>query len=315
MRAMIMAAGLGERMRPISERRPKPLLPVLGRPLIDYVIDQLRAVSIREIGINIHHLAFRIAAHLSREENRTLELVFSHEQVIRGTGGGMAGLRDFLSGPEPFIVHNGDVFSTIPLQEVLDFHKQKAPLVTMVLVDNPRINTVTVTPEGIVTDISGHHSACRIGIDRSLTFTGISVVDPAVLDRIPDTLHSNIIDTYLPLIESKPGSICGYVPQHHYWIDVGTPAAYLQIHRDILLEGKASALFPPQERAGIHCAPGASIDPSASLAGFISLGENSRIEAAASLQDCIIWEDTTIAANMHVSQGVLHDAWQYQIPT
>ena len=113
MKAMIMAAGHGERMRPLSNRRPKPLLPVVGKALIDYVVEQLTTAGITEVGINTHHCAQSVVEHLQKRFSGALEMVFSHEETIRGTGGGMRGLRDFLAGGEPFMVHNGDVFSTV----------------------------------------------------------------------------------------------------------------------------------------------------------------------------------------------------------
>ena len=97
-----MAAGYGERMRPLSNRRPKPLLPVLGRPLIDYIVQQLTATGIKEVGINTHHLAETVVEHLNNNFSETLKMVFSHEDIIRGTGGGMRGLCDFLTDDEPF---------------------------------------------------------------------------------------------------------------------------------------------------------------------------------------------------------------------
>ena len=268
---MIMAAGYGERMRPLSDRLPKPLLPVLGRPLIDHVIGQLLAAGITDLGINTHHRAENIVEHLQKKFSHTLQVVFSHEKVIRGTGGGMRGLRDFLFDHEPFLVHNGDVFSTVQITDVVAFHRQYAPLVTMVLVDYPPINSVTVSSAGLINGFYRRPEDFRKPANHQyLTFTGISIVDPAVIDLIPDTIPYNIIDLYDNLIKTKSGSIQAFIPRNTYWIDVGNPAAYLRIHRDILLHGKACLPDSLTTLAGVYQGTGCSVDAGARFDGFVS---------------------------------------------
>jgi mannose-1-phosphate guanylyltransferase len=311
-KAMIMAAGYGERMRPLSDRRPKPLLPVLGRPLINYVIEQLVAGSVNRIGINTHHLAEQVRAHLENGFSGIRETVSSYEEIIRGTGGGMRGLRDFLAGEEPFLVHNGDVLSTVVLPDVIEFHRQRSPLVTMVLVDYPPVNTVTVSSEGFVTDFCARLRNRRLSPDQDLTFTGISVVDPIILDLIPDTISYNIIDLYLNLIESKPDSICGYVPEDAYWIDVGTPAAYLQLHRDILIHGKVPLPDANVPSRGTYQGPDSRIESGAHLEGFISLGRNCHIAKNVHLENCVVWDNSVVLPGTRCNNGVIDGNWIYR---
>ena len=315
MKAMIMAAGYGERMRPLSNRRPKPLLPVIGRPLVDYVVEQFTAAGIRNVGVNTHHRAQSVVEHLQKRFSETLEMIFSHEDIIRGTGGGMRGLHDFLCGDEPFLVHNGDVFSTVQIRDVIAFHRQQAPLVTMVLVDYPPVNSVTVSVEGPIVDFHARRDPSRrSGNYRDLTFTGISVVDPAILDLIPNTIPYSIIDLYDQLIKRKPGSIQGFIPHNAYWIDVGTPAAYLRIHRDLLLHRKAD--IPGHETwiNGIHQGTGCTIDSTAHLDGFISLGEDCRVEANVSLKNCVVWDNSVIESGTQCKNGVIDGLWSCRLP-
>ncbi len=313
MKAMIMAAGHGQRMRPLSNRCPKPLLPVLGRPLIDYTLEHLTAASISAIGVNLHHLAEEMVAHLESTFSNQVEMVFSHEEVIRGTGGGMSGLRHFLMGKEPFLVYNGDVFSTVSLNEVIEFHRQRSPLVTMVLVDHPPVNSVTVSAEGYVVDFQDRRAPPRLSFEQSLTFTGISIVDTAILDLIPATIPYSIVDLYLDLIESRPGSICGYVPQDAYWIDVGTPAAYLQIHQDILVHRKVPLLEKQPHLHGIYQTTGSIVEPGAKLEGFVCLGKNCRVAKNAFLKNCVVWDNSTVPSETHFENGVIDGNWSCQV--
>ena len=191
---MILAAGFGNRMRPLSDRFPKPLLPIIGRPLIDYTIEHLKTASIRKIGVNIHHWADKMEAYLGNGSQWNVEITISREREILGTGGGMRALHDFLSDEGPFLVYNGDILSEIELQEVVDFHFRWGPMVTMVLCNYPLKNSVSLSPDGTIVDLSGKLGGVRPGKDKNLTFTGVSIVVPGVLDLIPRMASINIID-------------------------------------------------------------------------------------------------------------------------
>jgi mannose-1-phosphate guanylyltransferase len=313
MKAMIMAAGYGQRMRPLSDSCPKPLLPVLSRPLIDYILYRMISLGIEAVGVNTHHLADALVAHLGREFSEKIDLIFSHEEVIAGTGGGMRGLRAFLTGSEAFLVHNSDVFSTIPLSGAVAFHQHHNPLVTMVLVDHPPVNTVSISADGSVTGFTLPGDA-RLSGGRCLTFAGISLVNPAVLDCIPPGVPYDIIELYQELINEQPGCIKGFPCLRDYWIDVGTPAAYLQLHQDILLHKKAAAGQNPPPCQGVYQGPGTRVDPTAQLRGFVSLGKDCRVENHAVLENCVVWDHSVVKAHSMFSHGVIHGSRHYPLP-
>jgi NDP-sugar pyrophosphorylase family protein len=310
---MILAAGFGTRMKPLSDRCPKPLLPVLGRPLIDHTIDRLRTVAIEKIGVNVHHGADKVEAYLLGGSPRDVTIAISRETKILGTGGGMEGMRDFLSEEGPFLVHNGDVFSDIDLPDLVACHRSRAPMVTMALRNYTALNNVTVSPEGIIVDFLGKRAAGRVGKDNNLTFTGLSVVDPAVFAFIPRNRPSSIIDTYLDLLDRKPGSICGYVAQGSYWIDVGTPASYLQVHRDALLNEKTMAGLGEFQGKEVYRGTGTEIEAGAQLTGFVSLGNRCRVKKGAHLENCVVWNDTVVEKETRLSNGVIDGKWTYNI--
>jgi len=310
---MILAAGFGNRMRPLSSRCPKPLLPVFGRPLIHYAIERLKTVAIEKIGVNIHHGADKVAAYLRDGSPWNVTIALSREKNILGTGGGMGALRDFLSEEEPFLVHNGDVFSDIDLPDLVAFHRLHAPMATMALCDYPALNSVTVAPGGTIVDFLGKRAANRAGIDRNLTFTGVSIVDPAVFDFIPRNGPSSIIDVYLEVLDCKPGSIRGYLVEDNYWIDIGTPASYLQIHQDVLLNEKTVAGLSAFQGKKVFWGHETRVDSGAQLSGFVSLGSHCRVKEGAFLENCVVWDHTVVEREIHLRNGVIDGQWKYRI--
>lgn len=307
-----MAAGFGNRMKPLSDRCPKPLLPVLGRPLIDYTITHLKTVGIRKIGINVCHLADKMESYLKDGSHWEVEICISREKEILGTGGGIRAMREFLSNEGPFLVYNGDILTNINLPELRELHFQRAPLITMALCDFAPKNNVSLSRDGTIEDFSGKLKKFRPGKDHLLTFTGVSIVDPNVFDFIPRGEPSNIIDIYLDLIIRKPGSIKGYILQGKYWMDIGSPESYLHVHKDILLNGKLD-LFP-NEGSGIYKGSGSRIEAGAQLEGFISLGNNCVVEKEVFLKNCAIWDNTVVGKGTHLENGVIDGDWKYSIP-
>jgi mannose-1-phosphate guanylyltransferase len=313
MKAMILAAGFGTRIRPLSDRCPKPLLPVLGRPLIDYALEHLTHAGITRIGANVHHGAEQVQEHLRNHAPEGVRIAISPEQEILGTGGGIGAMREFLGDEGPFVVYNGDVLSRIDLGALLAAHSRHSPLVTMVLWDDAAKNSVTLSPEGVVCDFSGRLGAFRPGKNQLLTFTGISMVDPQVLDLIPPRGPSNIIDVYLALIERTPGAIRGYAVQGPYWRDVGTPHAYLQVHEE-LLRGDKGVLFLPGHPESCYQGAGSQIERGASWEGFLALGSNCVVRADTFLKNCVVWDNTIVKKGMHLENGVIDGNWHYALP-
>ena len=222
MKAIILAAGFGVRMKPLTDRCPKPLLPVLGRPIIDYTISRVKTFGIKEVGVNICHLADKIEKFLGDGSRWGVALTLSREPEILGTGGGMGGLRSFLKGGGPFLVYNGDIASKIDLTGLAHDHKEHKPLVTLALCDYAPKNKVSLSPDNTIIDFFRKREKINPGTDRALTFTGVSIVDEEILNLIPVSGPSHIIDIYLELIKRQPGSIRGYVVSGDGWRDIGS---------------------------------------------------------------------------------------------
>jgi NDP-sugar pyrophosphorylase family protein/tRNA A-37 threonylcarbamoyl transferase component Bud32 len=247
MKAMILAAGLGTRLLPLTENQPKPLFPILDRPLIDILIQWLQNAGCEAIVINTHHLGHMIEQFVN-EQAYGIPVVTRHESTILGTGGGIKNVEDFWDD-EPFIVVNGDIFANIDPRDVYQFHLNHRPAATLVLHDYPQFNHVWVDPDDHIRGF-GHSRPCPFSPPenlmtppnskqdtgaafRKLAFTGIHILDPQALRFIPKGTFSSIIHAYCEMIQTGL-TVEGFVAQGHYWHDIGSIEGYREATRDAM---------------------------------------------------------------------------------
>jgi NDP-sugar pyrophosphorylase family protein len=231
MKAMILAAGLGTRLRPLTDKVPKPLLPVAGLPLIAWNLLLLRQHGITEVIVNLHHLGEVIERELGDGSQFGLRLTYSREPVILGTGGGIKQAEPFF-GEEPFLVLNGDTLLDLDLKLVARFHRDEGALATLVLREDPDVDrwgAVEMDGHRRVRSIAGRGRTADGPALRRM-FAGVHVMHPRLLRDVPRGRASSIIDAYVAAIEHGE-AILGYDMQG-YWSDVGTPERYAQAQRD-----------------------------------------------------------------------------------
>ncbi|TET94515.1 MAG: nucleotidyltransferase family protein, partial [Desulfobacteraceae bacterium] len=185
MKAMILAAGMGKRLRPLTNVYPKVLLPVVNVPMIDRIIKLLKIHGVEEIIVNAHHNYQMISDYLKGGNPFGIRVEIRIEKEILGTGGGIKNTQDFWD-KDPFIVINGDILTDIDLREVYKFHLRRNNLITMVLHDFPVYNKVKVDREMNIASIGP-----GTNLKGTLAFTGIHVINPEVLDFIPENKRSN----------------------------------------------------------------------------------------------------------------------------
>jgi mannose-1-phosphate guanylyltransferase len=227
MKAMILAAGLGTRLSPYTEYCPKPLFPILGKPLLLHQLEQLRRYDFGPFVVNAHHLRGHFHHILNNFEDVSLQL----EETVLGTGGGLRKALPIL-GNEPVLVLNGDIIHTYNLSSIIEHHKRSGCPVSLVVHDFPRFNNVRVSKDGI---IKGFRQSTDPDKGQDLmAFTGIHVLDPSVLHEIPHDSFFDIIDLYRSLISSGHVDIAAIKVKDGFWTDIGTPADYLNVHRDVL---------------------------------------------------------------------------------
>lgn len=223
MKALILAAGYGTRLRPHTTHIPKPLFPVAGRPVIDLTIRRLMDQGITAVIINVHHLHQKITAYI-KSQNYPIPVVTRYEKKILGTGGAIRNVADFFDD-QPFLVINSDIVTNIDVSSVFAFHRQHGHPATLVMHDYPMFNKVWTDDNDNILAFSGTVQNLPPNV-RCRAFTGIQVLTPVIMNHIPENggLVSSI-DVYQKMI--RGGMIIkAYTAKNHYWRDIGTPESY-----------------------------------------------------------------------------------------
>ena len=242
MKAMILAAGLGTRLRPLTEDRPKALVTVAGRTLLEITLGRLRSFGVREAIVNAHHHAEMICEYLEANNNFDMRIEVSREEELLDTGGGLKKAAWFFleggeSAREPFIVHNVDVLSSIDLASMMRHHTESGALATLAVQERE-------TSRYLLFDEKGQLCGRRAGRDGSdemaraaarvqpLAFSGIHVISPRLLAMMREEGAFSIISAYLHLA-AQGEKIAAFRANEYYWRDLGRPENIEQAARDV----------------------------------------------------------------------------------
>jgi mannose-1-phosphate guanylyltransferase len=242
MKAMILAAGLGTRLRPLTDHRPKALVEVAGRTMLEITLSRLRAFGIREVIINVHHFPDMILDYLKANDNFNMRIEVSREEVLLDTGGGLKKASYFFcedsNGTEtPFILHNVDVISTIDLQRMVQFHTENQALATLAVRDR-------VTSRYLLFDEQLRLCGRRSGQDQknevarssqstqALAFSGIHIISPHLFAMMIEEGVFSVITPYLRLAACGE-RILAFRADDYYWRDLGRPDDLLQAAQDV----------------------------------------------------------------------------------
>lgn len=239
MRAMILAAGLGTRLRPLTNDRPKALVEVAGRTLLEITLRRLNSFGIREIIINVHHFADRVIEYLQHNRNFGMAIEVSREDVLLDTGGGLKKAAWFFleNATEPFILHNVDVISTIDLDRMVRFHNGNKALST-VAVQQRETSRYLIFDEHneLCGRRAGREQAPEMvrpaGSTRSLAFSGIHIISPRFLELISEEGAFSIITAYLRLA-GQGEKIQAFLADQYYWRDLGKPENVASAAEDV----------------------------------------------------------------------------------
>ena len=294
--AFVLGAGLGMRLRPLTEDLPKPLIPIFQKPLITFVLDHLIAAGVRSFVINTHHRpeAFREFFAEGTYRGHPVQLV--HEPEILGTGGGIKNVESQLRA-EHFISYSGDLLSDIELAPLLEEHFRAGNDVTIALRETEHGADVALEGNRVVDMVNRYGHAGRYD------FAGIGVWRRAVFDRIPPGQHVS----YIPILAEwlgDGGKIGGVVLNERKWFNIGSRKEYLAAHRTILEENWKPGYVESPDWP-VRVAGDAQIDPSATLSGFYSIGAGCRVGAGAILENTILWPGAQIASRAHLRNCIV----------
>jgi NDP-sugar pyrophosphorylase family protein len=239
MRAMVLAAGLGTRLRPLTDDRPKALVEINGRSLLEIVLARLRTFGVSEVIVNVHHFAEKVIEHLRARNDFGMRVEISREQPLLDTGGGLKKAGWFFlqdGNDEPFIVHNVDVLSSIDLNRMVQAHRERQALVTLAVQgrdtrrhllfdDRLQLRNREATPwqDGALPSIS---QLVPLG------FCGVHVISPRIFPLMFEEGVFSIIPAYLRLA-AQGGRIFGFRADEYYWRDLGTQESLQQAARDL----------------------------------------------------------------------------------
>ncbi|MEW6218181.1 MAG: NDP-sugar synthase [Thermodesulfobacteriota bacterium] len=293
MKAMILAAGFGTRLAPHSLVLPKPLFPILNRPLLAITIEQLRQAGVDEIIVNAHHLAGQIQAALSGLAGVTV----LQEDAILGTGGGLRNALPIL-GRQPVLVVNADIAHTLDLSSLAARHLASGAAVSMVLQDQDRFRVVAVDEADRVLAFGPAAEGAR-----RLAYTGVQFLWPEILDAMPAGVHAELIPWYQAAI-ARGVPIQGLVAAGHFWTDIGTPVDYLDLHAR-LLTGRLSAPHLPRPGGSPHLGPGCQLASGVTVADWACLGAGVTVGAGASLARVVVWAGVAIAAGAQLADAIV----------
>ena len=328
---MVLCAGFGTRLRPLTDRVPKPLVPLCGVPLLRYNFALLKNAGVREIVINTHHLGAtmaRGAQAIASELELDLQVSREEKQIL-GTGGGVRRAQAML-GAGTFILMNGDMIFDLDLAAALAAHRKAGAAATMVLAPYPRGATygaVEVDAQMNVRRVAGRGAQPDPSLSK-LHFTGVHVLEPELIARLPAEGESDINRTAYVRAIHDGARVHGFL-QQGYWGDLGAPRSLLRAHLDVLEKRIPLQRFRPEadpfegceERTpGVFVHPtaqveaplvapvliqaGAVVAPGAVIGSGVTIGAKARVDAGAHLERAVVWERTHVAAGERLVEQI-----------
>lgn len=312
-RAMILAAGYGTRLGALGRLKPKPMLPIVGTPLVRWSLLWLRHHGIREFVINLHHLGDQIEAELGDGRSLGVDIVYSHEEgMVLGTGGGLRHARRLLTTgrDEPIIVVNGKILTDLDLEAVLNQHRVRRAEATMVLRDDSsaeRWGSLQVDASGRIVRLLGDRPSAdpqAEPVGRPKMFTGVHILQSRCLDRIPSEGQQCILRSAYRALFNEGEGLDGYV-MNGYWWEHSTPERYLMGVKQVL-DRKIELPFSEHPTTGVHetanvhanasvrgpvwIGPHVEIEGGAQVGPFAQIGAGSRVRAGVRVVNAIVWD-------------------------
>jgi mannose-1-phosphate guanylyltransferase len=285
--AFVLGAGLGTRLRPLTNDLPKPLIPIFQKPLITFALDHLINVGVERFVINTHQRPELFQNFFYGNEYEGYSVTLVHEPDLLETGGGIKNAERYL-GSDPFLTYSGDILTDINLQALIDEHFRRGNDVTLALRETGLASDVALRAHRVV-DLAN-----RYGTRGNFDFANVAVWNSKVFQQIPSRQKISFIPIVADWI-GKGGKIGGVVMNDGKWFNIGSRAGYLDVHRTILREHWAPHYIRIREWPK-RVAKSAIVDPSAQMRGCSVIAENCHVGAGAVLEDTILWPGSQITS-------------------
>jgi NDP-sugar pyrophosphorylase family protein len=294
--AFLLGAGLGTRLRPLTDDLPKPLIPIFQKPLITFVLDHLIEAGVKSFVVNTHHRAAAFRELFAEESYRGHPVQLVHEPEILGTGGGIKNVEPLLRD-EHFISYSGDLLTDIDIESLVEEHFRAGNDVTLALRETDHGRDVALEGNRVVDMVKRYGHAGRYD------FAGVCVWTRAIFERIPRGRHVS----YIPILAEwigQGGKLGGVVLNEGKWFNIGSRKEYLAAHRTILEEQWKPGYVKSPEWP-VRVAADAQIDSTARLSGFYSVGAGCEIGAEATVENTILWPGAQIASRSHLRNCIV----------
>jgi mannose-1-phosphate guanylyltransferase len=307
MKAMILAAGYGTRLRPVTYTLPKPIVPLCGRPLIGWAIESLLGAGIHDFVVNLHHLPEPIEHYLRARYGREGRFEFSYEPEILGTGGGVRKARPLLEQDAEFFLVNGDTVQFPPYDGLRAARSARDAIASLTLRHPPHGDRFTPVyfDRGLVTGFGK-------GTGEALMFSGTHLISSSLFDYLPDKDFSGIVDeVYQPVIESGRECVAGIVDDG-LWFDIGTPRRYMDASATLLDLTVRGQLVPER---GMRVAGDALVDDTSIVNGTMTrsvAGRRSVVEGT--IRDSVLWDDCRIAPGVVLDSCIVAHGIEISAP-
>ena len=314
MQALILAGGPGTRLRPLTVYTPKPVVPVCNRPFLLYQLDTLRRAGVTDVTLSLSYQPHKIEEKLGDGSDYGVHLSYTVEPQPMGTAGAYRFAADLIR--EPTVVFNGDIVTDLDLRAAIREHNERKALATVVLapVENPSVYGVVETHAGgRVKSFSEKPRAEEVSVNT--INAGTYILDPKVLDLIPEGESYSFEYGLFPKMLMRGDGFYAHVPEGAYWLDIGAPSRYLQVHQDILA-GRVRSVQLKKRRGECELATVAEVDelsllgddctvkPGAQIVNSV-LGEGVHVEEKARIENSVIWPHTRVSAGAHLSHAVV----------
>lgn len=322
MRAIIIAGGLGTRLRPLTYEIPKPIIPMANKPFVFHQIELLKKFGITEIILNLHYLSDNIKNLFAELKDIGVKIYYSIEKEPLGTAGAVKNAEQFFD-KGPMVVFNGDILTDINLEKLIDYHKKKKATVTLALKEVPDPTSYGL----VITDKNGKvqrfmEKPSWDQVTAKTINAGVYVVDPKIFKKVPAGKPFSFERQLYPLLLEEGAGIFGHVTDA-YWMDIGDPSKYLQAHIDILagdvmvnipgnkissnvwVEDEVNISESAKVRGPALLGSHSTIAENADLHESVVIGEGVEVGKGTHLKDCVILRGTIIGENVSIEHSII----------
>jgi mannose-1-phosphate guanylyltransferase len=308
MDAVMMAGGRGVRLRPFTDYRPKPMIPFLNRPVMEYLVEKLSDAGIDRIFVLLGYLPDMVEEHFGNGEKFGINIEYIRGNGPFGTAGAVKRAVKYID--DPFLVVSADIVTEISIRKFLKFHADKGDKVSIALseLENPYQYGIALVDDEQKIYKFLEKPKNKSQVFSNLVNTGIYIIEPSIFDHVPPKTNFDFSKNLFPLLLKRSEPIHGY-RFSEYWADIGTPKRYLEATRDAL-DGKIDMdkisgeleLFEGNElMVGDNC----SVDDDIEVDGFAVLGKNVKVESGSRLSDTVIWPNTDIGKDVSIKESIV----------